>query len=289
LTQTISTHQSNVSSARRRNSHSEYKTMSFFTKTSHNPIGVCIQFTEHDHRYWVTLPLKDELGKSVEITYISATTFLKHYAKPFDAAAQAKISGERKGIAPEQLIRDWEYARDQAANFGTRTHAIAEDCINGKQPRFQPENPKERATFSQAWQGATYFRSNFQVIGAEIIVFHTDLRIAGTIDLCVLDPASGTYWILDWKTNKAINTTSKYGDKMLKPIQHLDDCELTKYALQLSLYEFILRSQRYIPINAPVRRAIIHLTETAWTAIETADLAREVADLVVYEANTPPF
>jgi ATP-dependent exoDNAse (exonuclease V) beta subunit len=46
--------------------------------------------------------------------------------------------------------------------------------------------------------------------------------------------------IFDYKTNKKINRISKYKNKLLSPLEHLDDCEYNKYTLQIWLYKLIL-------------------------------------------------
>jgi len=262
--------------------------MSFFKKTATNPSGTVINFTEQDHRYWTVLPLKDELNQNVEIGFISATTFLKQFSPPFDEATMAAKTAEKRGVEVDFILREWAHNRDTACAFGTRVHAIAEDCLNGKAPRFMPAHDKEKKTFRVAWDAATKFQSMMRVTCTEQIIFHMDARIAGTIDFCLMD-ADGTIWIMDWKTNKEITLTNAWGKKMLKPIEHLDDCEAVKYGLQLSLYEFIMRSEKYIAHGTNVRRAIVHLTEEGHNVIELPDYSREIADLVIYKAHTPPF
>jgi len=55
--------------------------------------------------------------------------------------------------------------------------------------------------------------------------------------------------IWDWKTNKAINMKSDYGNKFKKPISHLDECEFNTYSLQTSLYKYIIEKNTNLKIG----------------------------------------
>jgi len=257
------------------------------TKTAQNPRGRTINFTEHDHRYWTDAEMFDA-GILVGTNYISGTTFLKKFFKPFDEMAVAFNTAQKKGVTIESVLADWAYTRDTACRFGTRTHEIAEDCLLGRNPRNAPEHKKERDTFTQAWNAACYFKTNAKILAVEQIVFSVDMGIAGTIDFLAQDSA-GVIWIMDWKTNKEIKTANAYGNKGLTPIEHLDECEMVKYGLQLSLYEAIMRYEKYLQPRQQVKRAIVHLTETGWQVIETEDFATEVSGMVIRYVTTPPF
>jgi hypothetical protein len=71
-----------------------------------------------------------------------------------------------------------------------------------------------------------------------------------------MDIADNWLTISDYKTNKVIKREgfkSWNGDtkKMLYPVQHLDDCELMHYTLQMSLYAFlILRRNPHLKLRS---------------------------------------
>jgi hypothetical protein len=71
----------------------------------------------------------------------------------------------------------------------------------------------------------------------------TKKEICGQSDL--VEIVNGRVNIIDYKTNKKIDTAS-YTDwegkseKMLPPIDSLDDCNFNHYALQLSIYMYII-------------------------------------------------
>lgn len=66
-------------------------------------------------------------------------------------------------------------------------------------------------------------------------------HIAGTVDF-VGQKRDGSYVIVDWKTSKKLldQWEKAYGRKAYYPIEQVDDCEKSKYTLQLNLYKYIL-------------------------------------------------
>jgi ATP-dependent exoDNAse (exonuclease V) beta subunit len=71
------------------------------------------------------------------------------------------------------------------------------------------------------------------------------LRIAGQADLIIID--GDDIHILDYKTNREIKKSSYYNSStrqkqmMQYPVNNLQDCNLSHYNLQLSLYAWMLK------------------------------------------------
>ena len=99
------------------------------------------------------------------------------------------------------------------------------------------------------------------------MIFSADWLIAGTVDLFCKRP-DGKYIIGDWKTNEKLSTEGFNRQTMMPPIETLQDCNMTHYALQMSLYELILRREGHIaPGNAVTDRWIIHIPPNQSTPI----------------------
>lgn len=71
-------------------------------------------------------------------------------------------------------------------------------------------------------------------IDIEQPICHPDYRAAGTADL--LCTYNDRYWLVDFKSSAEIESYSKYGKRMRRPITKLDDCNLSYYSLQTSMY-----------------------------------------------------
>jgi hypothetical protein len=77
----------------------------------------------------------------------------------------------------------------------------------------------------------------------ELLVYLKSAGICGQSDL--VEIVNGQVHITDYKTNKKIETTSYVNwegmsKRMLAPMSHLDDCHINHYALQLSIYMYII-------------------------------------------------
>lgn len=291
-----------------------------------DPRGVEINFDEATHRYWSILTEKMPIlskaviraGSSpfpsflpgfgeekpqepqpepqqtrdvnVVVNYISGTKFVNHFFPPFDPDGKiTEATARKRGISVEQLKFEWKQNSAAACEYGTRVHETAEDTFYRREYRNSPRDQREMAVFTHARNTAMYIMEHFNVMGVEQIVFDIQYQLAGSIDLLAQSKKDGVIWIFDHKTNKRINRTSPYGVKGLYPIEHIDDCEFNHYALQLSTYEMILRTARYIPHGAPVRRGIFHYTEAGAEFIELPDFALEVRDMAMVMLEEPPF
>lgn len=255
-----------------------------------NPAGTKVFFSEKDHRYWSVFQGPIDPGGPAElvVNYTSVTGVLKGCFPPFEEERLAERSAARRGVTKEEVIAEWRASGRAACRLGTRVHAVAEDAVLGRAARLVPESEHERGLMRVAWQVATRIREMWQVVAAEQIVFSTLVDVAGQIDLAARD-GDGVLWLLDWKTNREIRRDSRYGVKGVGPVGHLDDCEFNRYALQLSMYEWILREEGYIGRRAGVRRAVVHLTAAGAELIELPDLGYEVGCVLLHRAMTPPF
>lgn len=238
------------------------------------PDNTPIEFEESTHRYFTTH------SKDSETVYTSVTTLIKEFFAPFDQQAIAESTAKRTGKTVEAILAEWEAKRDYACNTGTRVHEVAEDTVLDRQIRNKPNDEHERLLMKQAWLAANKIKDSMKIFGVETIVFDLRTAIAGTIDLLAFDK-QGNLWILDWKTNATIDTDDKYRKTGLAPIKHVHDCNFMHYALQLSVYHYLLHKRGYVPPTTKILHAIIHLTETEYTIMPTPDMSIEVRDMII--------
>lgn len=219
------------------------------TSTAINPHGIPIVFTEEDHSY-VT-----------QINYTSVTTLVGMFFPKFDAEKIAPLSAHKHGKTTEEILAEWKKAGDDACVLGTKIHETCEDILLGNPLRNSPSNEHEERLFNVAKTAASKILDDFEILGVEKLIFNELLGIAGTIDLLAKSKKSGKVYIFDWKTNKRILKESDFGKKGLGPLTHLDDCNYNHYALQLSIYQYILLKTGYVSTDTSFGRALLHLTE----------------------------
>lgn len=242
------------------------------TSTATNPLGINIEFNEELHLY------KSNVNNK-EIIYTSVTELVSKYFKPFDAIKIAEKVAKKRNVTKEVIISEWDKTRTDAINYGTRIHQVAEDVLTGAPVRFFPENNKESTTFNLVTNAATQLKEKFEIVGVEKIVFDHRLKLAGTIDLLLKH--NDTYLIVDWKTNKELNDENKYYEFGLGPISELADTAINHYALQLSIYEYILKNVEYIPKNSVVKRVLMHVTPFGINHILVDNLEKFVKDIII--------
>ncbi len=227
-----------------------------------HPSGKPIIFTEEDHRYTVE-------GK--ELT--SATTFIGAFFDSFDAdkiAPECVGKSKYEGLSAAQIKAKWVADGEQAAEWGNHVHAFCENLFLGRKLP-QPIDDHEAALFDQATLAVLSLSERFVFLEAEKRIYSPKFQIAGMVDLVMLDPEVNHIIILDWKTNKKFKMDNPFQQGQ-HPIEHLEDCHFTKYSLQLTLYEMILRHERYYPDAAGYRSGIIHLSEDNYRYIKPKDL-----------------
>jgi len=245
------------------------------SKAKH-PRGWEIEFFEDSHKYVSTI-------NGQEVKYISGTQFLHKFFKPFDHDGEiARRCAVKEGCTVDEIKEKWAKAGREASALGTKVHECCEDIELGrKELRNKPATEKEDKMFEHAVSMAKRFYNGFDILGVEKIVFSPSLKIAGTIDLFARSKKDGTYIIGDHKTNKSIDLEDKWNKFALPPISHLHDINSVHYGLQLSLYEYLLKREGYVPKDAKFKRFLNHITVDGAKLIPLPDYSLEIRDMFI--------
>jgi hypothetical protein len=216
-------------------------------------------FTPEDHKY-----------RSIDVTdltnWLSVTSFIGNFKQPFDADKIAEKSAKNKkskwyGMTPDDIKAAWKAEALRATTLGTWYHNCREADIcelttierhGVTVPVFTPIE-KEGCKYSPS-QKLT------DGIYPEHLVYLKSAGICGQSDL--VEVINGEVHITDYKTNKEIKTESftnweGVSQKMSSPLSHLDDCNFMHYALQLSMYMFIIL--KHNPKLKPGKLIIHHI------------------------------
>jgi hypothetical protein len=220
-----------------------------------------IVFTAEDHSY-------RSLNPEENINWTSVTTVVSAFKQPFDAKKMAEKSSKKKGskwsgIDPVIIQQIWTNEADRSTTLGTWYHNQREDDICSLAsieregvtvPVFKPsgENLGKRVAPSQKLEPGVY---------PEHMVYLKSAGLCGQSDL--VEVVNGKVNIIDYKTNKEIKTkgfTNWEGmtQMMLHPVNSLEDCHLNHYALQLSIYMYIIL--KHNPKLKPGRIFVHHVT-----------------------------
>jgi ATP-dependent exoDNAse (exonuclease V) beta subunit len=186
-----------------------------------------------------------------DLVFTSVTTFLDQFFEGFDSEKIAtnlvETNPRYAGRTVESLIAEWA----AIGEHGTQVHEEIDNWIKRGVPPIET-----KAAEGVRWLKNYQKKSDIQV-RSEVIIYSTELNIAGTVDILALDKTTGVYELIDWKTSKRIDTSS-YGNKTgtSSITQDVPDCNFYHYALQLSLYRYLLEEFYGININ---NQLIAHL------------------------------
>lgn len=200
------------------------------------------------HTYW------DKEGRQYE----SVSKFLSRFYVAFDAVLISR--------GDKNLQKQWKDYGKERADEGTRIHnALEEYSLTTK---IQPQNEDLRTAVISITSEYNYAYKSFN----EQCIYNVENLVAGTCDKLLLfssHPMS-VVDIDDFKTNlKPLRQVDldKEGKRVHKfmtgPLSHLIDSKLNRYALQLSLYAWMLEKKtgrrigqlgiRAIPPNEPLK------------------------------------
>jgi len=214
---------------------------------THN--GLTCLFDEANHTYTIK-----ETGQVLT----SVTTFIKQFFPVFDTDAISKKTAKKRGVDVDGLKAEWKQMGEDASAQGDMVHRYAEYLMNIYIAFDGPENDPR---FKQVKIACKILKSKFHFAFAEKIIFSPDLGLAGMIDLWMVDVFKDRIILIDWKTNKELKDINAY-QSGLPPIEHLDDCNYNCFALQLSLYQYIMIHEKYSNTPTTFQRVIIHIGKT---------------------------
>jgi hypothetical protein len=218
-----------------------------------------VKFLPEEHKYV-------SIDPSENIQWVSVTTIISKLKEHFDADTIAKKSSKNKkskwyGMTTEAIKEAWKNESDRAITLGTWYHNQRESDILGCN------------TINRDGLDLTIIKS-IEVNGIktapnqklengiypEHFVYLKSAGICGQSDR--VEIVNGRVDVYDYKTNKEIKKESYknwegISKKMFHPVSHLDDCNYNHYALQLSIYMYIIL--KHNPKVKPGRLILDHV------------------------------
>lgn len=187
--------------------------------------------------------------------------FKKHGQKIYDGSEiYTGYKIEYQGMTKEQIKQQWNLTRDRACQYGTYVHKEAEEYSLGNRPEWD-EDAKTAVTLRPEFKQVKMFykETGLKCKYSEKRVCDIEHMIAGTLDL-VMEDDEGNLYIYDWKTNENKDLSDMVGDewtkKMKEPIDHIPDTPYWHYALQFSMYRYIMEKNEGIEFHG---QALVHL------------------------------
>ena len=233
-----------------------------------HPRDCRLSFDEPSHTYTVD-------GEEFD----SVTTVVDSLFTPFDADYWAA----RKTSSPEAaaaLKAQWEAKGKEARDLGTLMHARIESYYLGR-----PVEPEWMT--DPTFRIFAHFAHNVRLcpLRTEWRIFHEESRLAGTLDFLALRP-DRSIEIWDWKrSTKLVDPAgnairfSRFGEKGLHPVSHLDDVTYNHYALQVSIYRYILEEKYGLRI-AGCKLGVFHPDNASYHVLEMPYLKDDAREII---------
>jgi ATP-dependent exoDNAse (exonuclease V) beta subunit len=202
-----------------------------------------------------------------DIKWVSVTKLVSNFKEPFDAEGVAtKVSRNKKskwyGKTAKEIKTAWKEESERAMELGTFYHNQREADLCAL-ASIEKEGFTLPVYIPIEKEGVKYAPDQKLSPGIypEHMVYLKSAGICGQSDL--VEVIEDKVNIIDYKSNKKIETESfvnweGLSKKMLFPVNHLDDCNYYHYALQLSIYMYIIL--KHNPKLKPGNIYIHHVT-----------------------------
>lgn len=218
-----------------------------------------LTFQAENHKY-------TSIDPNEQIEWTSVTSFVGLFKQKFDPLPQAVKSAKNKrskwyGMTVEDILEAWSSEGKRATDLGTWYHDQRErdltDHITIERSGI------EVPIIKPLYDGLVKLAPDQKLVDGvypEHFVFLKSAGICGQSDR--VEVVKQHVDIIDYKTNKEIKKESYknfegLSQKMLGPLSHLDDCNYNHYALQLSIYMYIILRQN--PTFKPGELSLQHV------------------------------
>lgn len=169
----------------------------------------------------------------------SVSGLIKDYHKPFPKDAATNVA-KRDGLTETQVRTNWKEISDEACDRGHRVHTFGEHYPFDRNLK-PPAKPgtleyEQQVAVMKFWDEMP---PHLSPVIMELRMYHKVFRYAGTADIILFNNLTGKLLIADYKTNKDLYKNFM-GQTLINGFEHLLDCPLNKYQLQLSFYQIML-------------------------------------------------
>lgn len=177
---------------------------------------------------------------------MSATRLIEEYANDFDSELIAEKVAARDNKSVQEVLDEWKYRNEFSKVKGSTCHEFAQSRWSGEvwqEKHFDGSKEYERAVEiiqCQANEFRIDYKDKLEHLADEFVIGSEEYDIASAIDHIFINKATGGLVLADYKTNTDIYKNEKYAKPMKVPLQHLKDTTLNHYAIQLSMYKYIV-------------------------------------------------
>lgn len=203
------------------------------------------KFYEENHTYTYK-------GKPISI---GATGLIEQYTQDFDSQAVAERVAERDNKSVQEVLDEWKQKNKYACDKGHLGHLYAQSLWNKENvldeiEKFTNglETPLDKI-LDQADNFYNDYKDRLEHLADEFVIGSEEYDIASAIDHLFINKLTGGLVLVDYKTNSDIHKNEKYAKNMKVPLSHLKDSTLNHYAIQLSIYKYLVEKYTNLKIE----------------------------------------
>lgn len=216
---------------------------------------------------------------------IGATGLIEQYTQDFDAQAVAERVAEKENKSVQEVLDEWEYKNKFSCVKGSTCHEYAQCLWSGEKwkPLLFDESEEYIKAVNQILKQANNFCEDYQDklehLADEYVIGSEEYDIASAIDHLFINELTGGLVLVDYKTNSDIHKNEKYAKNMKVPLSHLKDTTLNHYAIQLSIYKYLVEKYTNLQIE---EMFIVYMSENIdnYEIIEIPYLKDEVIKIL---------
>lgn len=201
---------------------------------------------EYDSQFWSAYKALEQL-LPVESWKIEKKALLSSKKLDKNLFSIYGIDENEFNKVQQDILDSWETKKQASCERGTKIHSMIEN-------KFY-EGGKNVSLKKFGIGGKFECRKDYLELDLpygvypEYLIYYENedktVRLAGQIDLLIKN--GNNIVLIDHKTNEKIdkksfyNNITKTSDKMLYPLNHLDECNFNHYTMQLSTYAYMLQ------------------------------------------------
>lgn len=191
---------------------------------------------------------------------LSVTRLIKQFKREFDRDKIAANVARRRRVTVASVLAEWELNNLYSTTIGTMLHKYIENFYCNKRIEF--EGTFEGLGFSekkkisenlpvlvQYFQNFYKNNSHLLCVKSESVVGDIDdTKICGMMDMLCYNTKTNQLEILDFKTNKKMESDSKWG-RLFYPFDDMSEGEVNEYTIQLNCYKHFIEKYTKLKID----------------------------------------
>jgi ATP-dependent exoDNAse (exonuclease V) beta subunit len=223
---------------------------------------------------------KELNGRSI----ISVTKIPEYVSTPFDKEGQAKACEQKgkedpnykyAGMTAAEIIESWDNKSAESRRYGSLADEYTEQRFEKTPEEMEIWKLDNNFDYDERLKGncigfeefvSDLSQFGYEYVGREITVYgETDKGnvVIGRIDCLFQHPEQQKFLVVDWKTTDEIKTESWRDRRMKGPAYVLQDCDLSKYAIQVQTYVSDLIKTYGLTDEKHIGCAIVNLRKTS--------------------------